>query len=55
MPMLSGYLIAVDVHVYTPEEVVENVAEPFSFVRSILKSGKTIFEKKEMPNLGSKG
>jgi uncharacterized protein len=44
-PMLSHTLIPVDVHIYTPEEVEEYGKEPFSFVQSILKSGKVVFEK----------
>ena len=44
-PMLSHALIPVDVHIYTPEEVEEYGREQFSFVNSILKSGKTVFEK----------
>lgn len=44
-PMLSQVLIPIDVHVYTPEEVEEYGKEPFSFINSILKSGKTVFEK----------
>ena len=42
-PMLSYTLIPVEVHIYTPEEVEEYGEEPFSFVSSILKSGKTVF------------
>jgi predicted nucleotidyltransferase len=44
-PVLFNLLIPVDVHVYTPEEVNEYGKEPFSFLNSILKSGKTVFEK----------
>ena len=44
-PMLSHMLIPVDVHVYTPEEVDAYGSEQFSFVNSVLKSGKTVFEK----------
>ena len=44
-PILSHSLIPVDVHIYTPEEVEEYGQEPFSFINSILKSGKTVFEK----------
>lgn len=43
-PMLSQRLIPVDVHIYTPEEVEEYGKEPFSFINSILRSGKTVFE-----------
>jgi uncharacterized protein len=42
-PMLSQFLIPVDVHVYTPEEEAEYGKEPFSFVDSILKWGKTVY------------
>jgi uncharacterized protein len=42
-PMLSNSLIPVDVHIYTPEEVEEYGQEPYSFINSILKSGKTVF------------
>jgi predicted nucleotidyltransferase len=45
MPMLSRSLIRVDVHVYTPEEVEEYSQEPLSFVNTILKTGKIVFEK----------
>ena len=44
-PMLSHALIPVDVHIYTPEEVEEYGKEQYSFVNSILKSAKTVFEK----------
>lgn len=43
-PVLSHALIPVDVHIYTPEEVEEYGQEPFSFVHSILRTGKTVFE-----------
>jgi predicted nucleotidyltransferase len=43
--ILSNTLIPVDVHIYTPEEVEDYGEEPFSFVNSVLKSGKTVFEK----------
>jgi uncharacterized protein len=43
LPLLSGVLIPVDVHVYTPEEVEEYGKEPFSFVSSVLVTGKTVF------------
>ncbi len=44
-PMLNHALIPVDVHIYTPEEVEEYGKEQFTFINSILKSGKTVFEK----------
>jgi len=44
-PMLSQTLIPVDVRIYTPDEVEEYGGEPFSFVNSVLRTGKTVFEK----------
>ena len=44
-PMLSHALIPVDVHIYTPEEVEEYGKEQFTFINTILKYGKTVFEK----------
>lgn len=43
-PLLANSLIRVDVHVYTPEEVEGYGEEQFSFVNSVIKSGKTVFE-----------
>ena len=37
--------INVDLHVYTPEEVREYGAEKYSFIHSILRTGKVIYEK----------
>lgn len=42
--LLSHTLIPVDVHIYTPEEVEVYRQEPFSFVSSILESGRVSFE-----------
>lgn len=44
-PILSNSLIPVDVHFYTPEEIEEYSQEPFSFISSILKSGRIVFQK----------
>jgi uncharacterized protein len=41
--ILAGLLIRVDVHVYTPEEVEEYGNEEYSFVNSILKTGKVVY------------
>lgn len=46
--LLYSSLIPIDIHVYTPEEVEEYSKEQFSFVNSVLKSGKTVFEKSEV-------
>ena len=43
---LTNLLIGVDVHIYTPEEVEEYGAEEYSFVHSVLKTGKVVYEKK---------
>lgn len=42
---LTTLLIKVDVHVYTPEEIEEFGNEPFSFVQSILKTGKVLYQR----------
>jgi len=44
-PILSNSLIPVDVHIYTPEEVEEYGKEQFSFINSILKTGRIVYEK----------
>lgn len=44
-PMLSNALIPVDVQIYTPEEVEEYGKEQFSFVKGVLESGRTVFER----------
>lgn len=41
---VHNVLIPVDVHIYTTEEVEEYAKEPFSFINTILKSGKIVFE-----------
>ena len=40
--MLSGLLIPVDVHVYTPEEMAAYTADDTSFVSTVLRSGWTV-------------
>lgn len=45
-PFLSNLLIGVDVHVYTPAEVEEYGSQEYSFVHSVLKTGKVVYEKK---------
>ncbi len=44
MPPPSPSWISVDVHVYTPEEVEEYGNEPFSFVHSVLATGRTVYD-----------
>lgn len=43
-PILCNLLIPVDVHIYTPEEVEAYGQEQFSFVDTILKTGKLFLE-----------
>ena len=43
-PFLSNLLIGVDIHVYTPEEVEEYGAEEYSFVHSVMKTGRVVYE-----------
>jgi Predicted nucleotidyltransferases len=42
-PVLATTLIPVDVHVYTPEEVTEYAKDEYSFVSSVLSTGRTAF------------
>ena len=42
-PIRFQKLIHIDIHVYAPEEVEEYGKDEFSFVHSVLKSGKTVF------------
>jgi uncharacterized protein len=40
----ANSLIPVDVHIYTPEEIEAYGREQFSFINSILNTGKIVFE-----------
>ncbi len=42
--MLLSSLIPVDVHIYTPQEVEEYGKEQFSFINSVIKSGRFVFD-----------
>lgn len=42
-PLLAAYLVPVDIHVHTPEEMREYGAEQYSFLHSVLKSGKVLY------------
>src|SRR5437868_1256764 len=44
-PLLANTLIPVDVHVFTPEEVEEYRDERFSFIHSVLTTGKIVYER----------
>ncbi|MFE7077102.1 nucleotidyltransferase domain-containing protein [Streptomyces sp. NPDC057620] len=43
-PLLGTCLVPVDVHVHTPEEVRVYGAEMYSFLRSVLETGRTVYE-----------
>ncbi len=42
-PLLGSYLVPVDLHVHTPEELREYGKEPHSFLHSVLASGKVMY------------
>ncbi len=42
--LLPNLLVGVDVHIYTPEEVQEYGAEEYSFVHSVMKTGKILYD-----------
>ncbi len=42
-PLLAGYLVPVDIHVHTPEEMEEYGKEQHSFLHSVLKSGNVVY------------
>lgn len=42
-PLLGSYLVPVDVHVLTPEEVREYGKQEHSFVHSVLRSGRVVY------------
>ncbi|HEY9114417.1 MAG TPA: nucleotidyltransferase domain-containing protein [Bacteroidales bacterium] len=43
--MLFGSMIPIDLIVYTPKEVDESMANKYSFVNEVLKTGKTLYER----------
>ena len=43
--IISNSLIPIDLHIHTPEEVEEYEKEPYSFMKSILKTGLILYEK----------
>lgn len=42
-PLLAGYLVPVDIHVHTPEEMQEYGKERHSFLHSVLMSGNVVY------------
>lgn len=48
-PLLARFPVRIDIHIYTPEEVESYAQEPFSFVSSVLASGRTLYQEGEVP------
>ncbi|SRR6266498_3596896 len=46
VPMLSAFLVPVDVHVFTPEEVQEYGKDEFSLVGCAFRYGRTVFQQR---------
>lgn len=44
--LIKPYPFAMDIVVYTPEEIKKGERTPVSFVSSVLKDGKTVYERK---------
>jgi predicted nucleotidyltransferase len=44
-PLLGTSVVRIDVHVYTPEEVVAYAGDPLSFLHSVLTTGRTVFDR----------
>lgn len=42
-PLLAGYLVPIDIHIHTPEEMEECGKEEHSFLHSVLKSGNVVY------------
>jgi predicted nucleotidyltransferase len=43
-PICAGYLVPIDLHVYTPEEVREYAKEEHSFLHTVLQTGWTVYD-----------
>jgi predicted nucleotidyltransferase len=43
--MLYGAMIPIDLIVYTPEEIAEDIDNKFSFVSEVLNTGKILYER----------
>ena len=44
--LIKPYPFAMDIVVYTPEEIRKGKRSPASFVSTVLKDGKTVYERK---------
>ncbi len=43
-PLVAHLLIHVDIHVYTPEEIEAYSQEEFCFVKSVMQTGRVVFD-----------
>jgi predicted nucleotidyltransferase len=43
-PICNGYLIPIDLHVYTPEEVREYSKEDYHFLQTVVRTGKVVYD-----------
>ena len=41
----NRYAINIDVHAYTRPEVIISMGEPYSFIRSVFSTGKTLYRR----------
>jgi predicted nucleotidyltransferase len=42
-PAIDGHLVPIDAHVYTPEEIENDRTVPYSFIHTVLRSGRTVY------------
>jgi uncharacterized protein len=49
-PYLGGWIIPVDIHVVTEEELEEYGSRQYHFLHSVLQSGHTIYQRKRPPH-----
>jgi predicted nucleotidyltransferase len=42
-PMLANRLVPIDLHVGTPEELVEYGSDPYSFLGTVVRSGRLVY------------
>lgn len=44
-PLVGSLLIPVDIHVFTPEEVREYGKEKYSFLHTVVKTGRIVYQR----------
>lgn len=42
-PICAGYLVPIDLHVYTPEEVGEYSKEQYHFLQTVMTTGRVMY------------